>query len=266
MDSFLGPDQVMQALSDTGVKKVARTLPHTLVSAMLAGVYIGFASQLAMVAGTGDIPWSGLRSLLMGAVFSVGLMFVMIPGAELFTGNTLIVVPLLERRVTLRGMLRNWSVVYAGNFLGAVALSLLVTYGAGMFSGGVGMTLIETSISKVSHTWSETLARGIGANWLVCLAVWFALASRSLEGKILGIFFPVMAFVAMGYEHSVANMFILTSAKMALPLHGLLPEVLPWSGILMNLLFSTIGNIIGGGFFVGTAYWYLYGKETKQGA
>ncbi len=263
MSTYVPPVQVMKAVSAAGIKKVERKAAHTLVLALLAGVYIGLASQLAMVAGSGEIAWIGAKKILMGAVFSVGLMFVMIPGADLFTGNTLITVPLLERKVSLRGMLRNWGIVYAGNFIGAVILALLFVFGADLLSGATGETMIATAVSKTSHSWYATLIKGIGANWLVCLGVWFAYASTTLEGKIFGIFFPVMAFVAMGFEHSVANMFILTAGKLALPLHALSAETITWASMGANLLWATVGNIIGGGFFVGSVYWYLYLKDES---
>ncbi len=261
MDSYIAPPQVMAALSASGVQKVSRKYRDTLLLAVLAGIYIGFASQLAMVAGTGEIAWVGAKKILMGGVFSVGLMFVLIPGADLFTGNTLITIPLFEKKVTLAQMLRNWGIVYGGNFIGAVALALLIGYGADMLSADVGTTMIETAVSKTSHTWYQIFFRGIGANWLVCLAVWFAYASKSLEGKILGIFFPVMAFVAMGFDHSIANMFILSAGKIALAHHALSADTITWAGMGKNLLFSTIGNIIGGGLFVGGAYWRLHLKD-----
>ena len=263
MKTFREPLEVMRSLSDSGVKKVTRPLYKTLILAILAGVYIGFAGQLAMVAGTGEIAWSGAKKILMGSVFSLGLMLVMIPGADLFTGNTLITIPLLEKKTRLSQLLMNWAVVYGGNFLGSFLLTLLLVYPGNMLSGEVGQTVVQVASGKASLTWAEALARGIGANWLVCLAVWFALSSDSLEGKILGIFFPVMGFVAMGFEHSVANMYILTAGRLALPSLSLPAGLIPWEGIATNLIFSTIGNIIGGGLFVGGIYWYLYLKEEN---
>ena len=263
MGTFREPPEVMRALSVSGMKKVTRPLHRTLILAVLAGIYIGLAGQLAMVAGTGDIAWSGAKKILMGSVFSLGLMLVMIPGADLFTGNTLLTIPLLEKKTRLSQLLKNWAVVYGGNFLGSVLLTLLLVYPADMLSGEVGLTLVKAASGKASLSWAEALARGIGANWLVCLAVWFALSSDSLEGKILGIFFPVMAFVALGFEHSVANMFLLSAGRLALPLLSLPDEMIPLSGIATNLVFSTIGNIIGGGLFVGGVYWYLYLSEEK---
>ncbi len=270
MSTFIRPEQVMASLSAAGEKKTSRRLVETLLHAFLAGVYIAFASHLATVAGTGEFQWYGAQKILMGAVFSVGLILVVIPGAELFTGNILIIIPVLEKKTGLLSMVRNWILVWVGNLAGGLFLASLMVYGAHLVSGAVGETAVHIAAAKASLNPLEAFTRGIGANWLVCLGVWMGASAKDQSGKILGIFFPVMAFVAMGFEHAIANMYFLPAGAMMLHLPGngeLLAaygDILSMGHILRNLVWSTFGNIVGGGVFVGTIYWYLYTKKVEK--
>jgi formate/nitrite transporter len=237
------------------------------VLALLAGAYIGFGAQLstAVKVGLADQVGVGAANLVGGAVFSVGLMLVVIGGAELFTGNTLIAISSCQKKSTFTGLLKNWGVVYIGNFVGSIVLVLIVFGGFYAFRdpGAMGTLALNTANAKVNLGFAEALLRGIACNWLVTLAVWLAASSKDTVGKVFGIFFPIMAFVAMGFEHSIANMYFVPMGIFLKDISGLAGANanLTWTGFLgNNLLPVTIGNIIGGVVFVAVLYWYTYLK------
>ncbi len=257
------PAQVLTHLSASGEKKVSRTFSQTLILAILAGVYIGFASHLATVAGTGTTEWTGAKNILVGSVFSIGLILVLIPGAELFTGNNLIVIAVLQKKATWHELAKNWIIVYAGNLIGALGLAFLLVFGTESLSGEAGRRAIDIAALKAHLNPLQAFTRGIGANWLVCLAIWMAFTAQDITGKILGMFFPVMAFVAMGFEHSVANMYMIPVGALL----QLQPDVIPLfaaGDIVKNLVWVTAGNIVGGSIFVGGIYWYLYAPQAQK--
>ncbi len=256
-------------------KTQASALKLTILG-ILAGAYIGFGAQLAIMV-THDMATFlgvGMAKLIGGAVFSVGLMLVVIAGAELFTGNNLIFLAVLDRQVSVSRLLRNWTIVYFANFLGSLLLVLLM-YWSGLWKtdgGLVGAKALSIANAKVNLTFLQAFARGIMCNWLVCLAVWMATSARTVVGKIWAIFFPIMAFVASGFEHSVANMFFI---PMGLALKGQAAIVsaagltdklshLTIGGMVMNLIPVTLGNIVGGAFFVATLYWVVYLRKEKK--
>lgn len=210
-----------------------------LVLAILAGVFIGFGSVVSLVAqsGMGDV---GAVKLMSGAAFSVGLMLVMVVGAELFTGNTMMALPVVTGDLAAGRMLTAWAVVWTGNLIGSVALALLFWAADGL-SEGVADAAISLAQTKLDKSPLATFCSGVLANVLVCLAVWMAMAAKSIVAKLLVILGPVMIFVAAGLEHSVANMSILPLGWLADPLAT--PDL---AGGLANLLFSTLGNIAGG--------------------
>lgn len=266
------PKEIAEAACNAGVAKSQLKITKMFVLAILAGVYIGFGGYLATTV-TQDLSkylGVGFSQFMGGAVFSVGLMLVVIGGAELFTGNNLIVVACLNKKVRLNGLLRNWITVYLGNFLGSILLAIII-FMTGLYTMGgssVGIKAITTANTKVNIDFVSALARGIVCNWLVCLAVWLAMASDDVIGKIFACFFPIMAFVASGFEHSVANMFFiplglfLKQVPQVVAIAGLDLNNLTWTGFIVNnLLPVTIGNIIGGAFFVGTLYCYIYLKD-----
>ncbi len=196
-----------------GVKKVTHSAVNILVLGILAGAYIGFGAQMATLVGTDAAAHfgTGLGQVLVGAVFSVGLMLVVIAGAELFTGNNLMITSVLEKEYGWRRMLSRWALVYGANFIGSMLLVLIV-YESGLWkmaAGAVGVKAVAIAQAKVNLPVEEAFFRGIGCNWLVCLAVWMALAAKDIAGKVLAIFFPIMAFVALGYEHCIANMYLI---------------------------------------------------------
>jgi formate/nitrite transporter len=214
----------------------------------------------------------GFTRFMTGAVFSLGLILVIIAGAELFTGNNLMVSSAMAREITFGRMLERWGLVYVSNFVGSVLLALLFVF-SGLWKTGdaaLGQAAVRIAYGKVSLGFLEALLRGIGCNWLVCLAVWMALAARQTVGRIFAIFFPIMGFVALGFEHSVANMYFIPTgillrdiAGVAIPA-GAAPEALGWGSFaLRNLLPVTIGNIIGGVVFVGMSYWSAYLRPPR---
>ena len=270
------------ALEDKAPKTIAETVAQSVgvakatspwftvfILGILAGAYIGFGGLLSTTV-TFDMAskWGiGFTKILGGAAFSVGLMLVVIAGAELFTGNNLMVSSVMMKEITFSTMLKRWGIVFLANFVGSIIIAL-VFYFSGLWKtgdGALGAAAVKTAYNKVALSFGEALWRGIGCNWLVCLAVWMALAARQIIGKIFAIFFPIMAFVAIGFEHSVANMYFIPTGILLMngagygSVPGVDPNILGWVNFLWrNLLPVTIGNIIGGGVFVGMSYWGAY--------
>jgi formate/nitrite transporter len=244
-DLFLSPIEISKSLGSIGEKKATATIFELLIFGVLAGIYIAFGSNVATAILSGGTLDAGLARFLAGSVFSVGLMLVLIPGSELFTGNILMTIGFIYRKYSFLRVLRNWLVVYFGNFLGALAIVWLA-YSSGLLGrvgqlSPIGSEAISIAQAKFNLSFTEALCRGILCNMLVCLAVIMCIASKTVIGKIFGIYFPIMAFVASGFEHSVANMYFL-------PI-GLIMEGEFFSRfftIFDNLIPVTIGNIIGG--------------------
>ena len=234
------------------------SVSKTLVLAFLAGAYIALGGLLAVMIG-GGVPGiaaenPGLQKLLMGAVFPLGLMMCAIAGADLFTGNTAYFIPpLMSGRLKVSQLLRNWSLVYLGNFAGALFVAFFMTYQTGLFDNAPWHdSILNIADAKTGNPFFKTFLKGIGANWLVALAMWLSFASKDVVGKLAAIWFPVMAFVAMGFEHSVANMYFIPTAIF----YG---SSVSWAEFFVsNLIPATLGNIVGGGGLVGLLYWYVY--------
>lgn len=246
--------------------------------AVLAGAFIGFGSMFSIIvtAGADGIVPYGIMRLLGGVVFSLGLILVIVGGAELFTGNNLMVMACASGKVTVREVLRAWTVVYVGNLIGAVGLALLVFLAAGYGhgKGAVGAVALASAEGKASLSELQALIHGILANVLVCLATWLCYGARSTTDKIMAIVFPIAAFAAAGFEHSIANMFLLSFAlltKFAASGEfwnqlGLAPSSFPNLDLLHasnNLLWVTVGNMIGG-MSVGVTYWFIYLRPSKS--
>lgn len=237
-----------------------RNVWRLLVSAFIAGAFIAFGGILSVIVGKGFPEATagnpGLGRLLSGAVFPIGLILVVVLGAELFTGNNALLIPsFMSRKHTFGDVLRNWIVVYAGNFVGALAFAYFMVYLCGLTSASpYHEAVIAGAEYKVyGMGWGTALLKGIGANWCVCLAVWLAMSSKSsLTAKMAGCWFPVMMFVALGYEHSIANMFFIPIGM----LEG--ASVGVWDAIWRNLIPVTIGNIIGGAVMVGMIHSWLH--------
>ena len=227
------------------------------ILAMLAGVYIAFGGILSLTIGFGfpEITAGNpsLQKMLSGFMFPIGLILVVLLGAELFTGNNALLIPAyMKKHYGIWPIVKNWILVYFGNLIGALAFTYFLVYQCGLTAvDPYHSAIIKVAEAKVSMSWGMVFLKGIGANWCVCLAVWLALSSRSFVGKMLGCWLPVMAFVALGYEHSIANMFFIPLGIMEGANVGI------FQSITANFIPATLGNIVGGALFVGCAYGYL---------
>ena len=267
-DALLPPAMARRA-EEIGAAKVSMDSGRLLVLAVLAGAFIALGGIFATVAlaGAAGAPWGATR-VLAGVVFSVGLVLVVVGGAELFTGNNLIVMAWAGGRVDTRALLRNWAIVYAGNFLGALGVAL--TAGVARLhengDGAFGTAALGIAVAKLQPAFGQAVALGILCNVLVCLAVWLSYSARSTTDRILAVVPPIAAFVAAGFEHSTANMYFVPFALLLshvdpgfVATHGVDADALTWSGfVIRNLLPVTLGNIIGGTLLVGGVYWFVY--------
>ncbi len=267
------PSEIAEQLCSYYSGKVNTPLRKIFVLAMLAGVYVGFGGFLYIVVTSDAARYlgNGLAMYVGGLAFSTALVLIVLAGGELFTGNGLLTMACLSGRAKLGAVLKNWVIVYLGNLVGAVALAGLI-FASGsyaIYGSAVSMRALDISTMKVGLGFSEALIRGILCNWLVCLAIWISGSTESTAGKILACMMPVAAFVAMGFEHSVANMFMIPFGILvggnpaAAAASGFDLSSLNLSGFLSNLIPVTIGNLIGGGLFVAAAYWYVYLRVSK---
>ena len=245
------PAEIAALIETAGVVKAALPLHRMATLAMLAGAFIGFGAAFWCVAMAGADPGFGPQRVLGGAAFALGLILVIVGGAELFTGNALMVMAAVDRRITIGGLLRNWALVYLGNLIGAVGLALAFGL-SGLLDGPMGVTAAKAATAKAALGPMEAFVRGVLCNALVCLAVWLSFAARSATDKILGVLWPITAFVTLGLEHSVANMFLFPAGIWA-------GAEVPISGVLGNLLWVTLGNVVGGAGGVALAYRFAYG-------
>ncbi len=275
----LVPTEMAVKAEEVGVKKATMGVRNTFFLAIMAGQFIGlgaiFATTIATGA-TGQLAF-GVARLLTGLVFSLGLILVIVAGAELFTGNNLIIMAWASRRISTFQILRNWTIVYFGNFVGSIATAVLVFVSKQYLlgNGGVGLTALNIANTKTSLDFFQAVALGILCNALVCLAVWLCFSARTTTDKILSIIFPISAFVAAGFEHSVANMYFIpfglfiklgapASFWQAIGKTAADYANLTWGNfIFANLLPVTIGNIIGGSIMVGLVYWFIYIRKPR---
>jgi formate/nitrite transporter len=290
IDALLPPEMATRA-EYLGVRKAEMPFLKMFMLSVLAGAFISLGAIFATTVGAGGmtvasadgtvafntgLPY-GVTRLLMGFVFSLGLILVVVGGAELFTGNNLIVMAWANGKVTGSGLLRNWAIVYLGNFFGSIGTVILMfltkqyTFGA----NSVGITALKIGVTKVEFTFLQAIALGILCNALVCLAVWLTYSARSTLDKILAIIFPITAFVAAGFEHSIANMYFI---PYALFIKDFDPDfvstvgdkvahldLLTWQAFLFNNLIPvTIGNIIGGTILVAAVYWAIFLRPDKS--
>ena len=273
------PKEIATNTIAVGVKKTSMSIQASFVLAILAGAFIAFASEGSNMAAFNLFAKAdtyGLGKCIAGSIFGTGLMLVVLCGGELFTGNCLIIIGVLKGKVKWSAMFKNWSIVYIGNLVGSVLIAYMMVE-SGLFNSGangLGGATIKIAAYKVGLTFMSALYLGIMCNWLVCLAVWMCFGAKSMIGKIFAIFFPIWLFITSGFEHSVANMYYIpagilakTNAAWAAASH-VKPEVLAqlnWGTfITKNLIPVTIGNIIGGAIFVGTAYWFTYLKDSDK--
>ncbi len=256
-----GPQQIVEYINSNATAKASLPTSKVVVASIIGGIYIAMGGLLSVVIGYGFPEISSgnpaLTKLLMGATFPVGLIMIVLAGGELFTGCCAYFIPnTLSGRERWSTPLKYCSIVWVANFVGALLFGYLLVYLPHISHYEPTLDgFMRIAEAKSSNTFMVTLLKGIGANYLVCLAVWLGAASKSAAGKIMGIWFPVMCFVAIGYEHSVANMFFLPVAM----LEGF--DLSIGELFVRNLIPSTIGNIIGGALCMGTVYWYLYDKK-----
>jgi len=283
------PDEMAHRGVDIGAKKAGLDASVMFVLAVLAGAFIALGGVFAVTVGAGGgaitdpegtriataaIPY-GLNRLIVGIAFSLGLILVIVAGAELFTGNVLIVMAWASRHVSTRCMVRNWGIVFAGNLVGAVSTAALVVAAGWYHNGGgaVGASLLTTAAAKVDHPFVEAFLLGILCNMLVCLAVWLTYSARTTTDRILAIIPPIAAFVAAGFEHSIANLFYIPAAmlvRLTAPAEfwtqtHLDPAAfasIDAAGLIGNLVPVTLGNIVGGAVFVAAVYWLAYVRPT----
>lgn len=268
------PPEVAHQAEAVGVTKGTRDTLSTVLLGILAGVFIGLGAMFCTLVTTDAGLGFGLTKLLGGVAFCLGLILVVVAGAELFTGNCLIIMSWMSGRTSLVQLLRNWGLVYFANLLGGLSIAGLMFYTyQWMFNDyGVGAHALLIANAKVNYGFCSALARGIMCNVLVCLAIWLCFSARTVTGKILSILFPITAFVAAGFEHSIANMYfipmgiLLASQPAILEAAGVTANGianLSWLGFVGNLVPVTIGNIIGGGIFVGAVYWLVYLRRER---
>ena len=269
------PQETAAAAVEAGTTKAKLSWDKALVGGFLAGAYIAFGGLVAIAVSSGLKPetWGTLPTLFAGSVFALGLVLVVLAGSELLTGNmALVPIAMMKNRVGLRALGENFTIVLIGNLIG----SLFVAYFLAVKTGVIGTAGVDPSepagmtferLSQIAVLKGDTegadqiFLRALGCNWLVCLAVWVAMSAKDTAGKILGIFFPIMAFVAMGFDHVVANMFFLPAAIFT----G--AGNITWGDALHNWLFAGLGNLVGAAIFVAGAYWYLYARpEEESGA
>jgi formate/nitrite transporter len=271
LDAML-PQEIARTAEEVGVRKANLDLVSLFTLAVLAGAFIALGAifSTTVAAGAQDLPFGVVR-LLAGTVFSLGLILVVVGGAELFTGNAIIVMAWAARRIPTLRLVRNWVVVLVGNLVGGVGTAVL-NFAAGQYKmggGAVGESALKSAEAKCALPFGEALALGVLSNTLVCLAVWLCLGTRRTSGRILAIVFPIAAFVASGFEHSIANMYFIPvgllvkyfGAPSFWQASGLAPADFPsltLEGLVLNLVPVTIGNVIGGGVLVSLVYWFVY--------
>lgn len=274
IEALLPPEMAL-ACETAGAAKAARDALALIVLGLLAGAFIALGAMFMTVVltGTGELPW-GVARLLAGLVFSLGLILVIVGGAELFTGDSLMIMACASRRITLGALLRAWSLVYMGNIAGAVGTAALVFLAGqhGFGGGAVGKTALAVASAKAALPTVQLFFLSVLCNVLVCLAVWMSFGARSTTDKIMVIVPPVAAFVAAGFEHSIANLYLLPYGLALKAWAG--PEFwaaigqsaaaypeLTVGGALHNIVVATIGNLVGGSLMVGAVYWFVYLRQ-----
>jgi formate/nitrite transporter len=270
------PAEMAQKVEAGGVVKARQDFLNTLVLAILAGAFIGLGAMFSTIVATDTGLGYGATRLLVGLSFSLGLVLVTVGGAELFTGNNLIVMAWAHGKVSTGRICRNWAIVYLGNFIGALAtaLGVYLTDIAAQDGHKVGATALLIANAKVNLTWQAAFMRGVYCNALVCLAVWLVHSSRTTTDKILAVIFPITAFVAAGFEHSIANMYFVPLGLMLKSDTAVVAATqnapsdfanLTWNRFLFsNLVPVTLGNIAGGALMVGLIYWFVYLRKNAK--
>jgi formate transporter len=268
MESF-SPREIAELVETRGVAKARSPAVTTFVLGVVAGAFIALGGVFSTIIGTGSELGFGPTRFLSGIGFSLGLILVIVAGAELFTGNNLIVMSWVSGHIPIGRLLQNWAIVYVGNLIGALSVVAMMYLGQwwSQADDAVGATALTIAVTKAGLPFGAVLMRGILANALVCLAVWLASGGRSVIDKIFAILFPISAFVASGFEHSIANMYFLPLGILLKDQAGVVkaaalpPSELAHLGVgsaAANILSATLGNIVGGAVLVGLVYWFVY--------
>ena len=267
------PKEIAQNYVAIGKAKANMAIDKMFLLAVIAGAFIAFGGVGSATAAVGVTPSIG--KLISGCIFPGGLTLVLLAGSELFTGNCLLSIPLLEKEITVKQMLRNWVVVYFGNMVGGMLVAAALVYSGqyNMFDGGMAVSVFSTAAAKCSLSFSDAFIKGILCNVLVCLAVWVAFSAKDSAGKVISLFFPILIFVICGFEHCIANMYYISaglfgknvpSYVVAAQAAGVNLDVITWKNFFItNLIPVTLGNIIGGAVCVGALYWYVYLRKEK---
>lgn len=277
--NYSTPSEITHITIQTGIKKVGTKYSNQFILGILAGAYIAFAAEGSNMAAFNlfaNPETYGLGKVLAGAVFGTGLMLVILAGGELFTGNTMILAGVLDGKVKLRDMFKNWFFVFIGNFVGAVLIAYMMVH-SGLFNSGantLGGVTIKIASYKVGLPFISAFYLGIMCNMLVCLAVWMAYGAKDMIGKIFAIFFPIWLFITSGFEHSIANMFYIPAGilaktnsnwRAASHINPAILANLNWhTFIINNLVPVTLGNIVGGAVFVAGIYWFVFIKNDSD--
>lgn len=263
---MLSPSEICDEVIKSGIKKANTSSINLLILGIFAGIFIALGGFSAAVFSH-SIENVGVSKFAAGVIFPAGLMMVLICGGELFTGNALMVISLYEKKIRFTQMIRNWIIVYFGNFIGAFLIAFLIFNSSilDINAGNLGAYAIKTAVNKGSMSFITAFSSGILCNILVCIAVWGAFSAKDIAGKILIIWFPIMAFVVSGFEHSVANMYYFSIGMLAksnstfveLSKAGEKISNLDLKHIILNLIPVTLGNIVGGSLIVATGYWLV---------
>ncbi|CAF2981262.1 unnamed protein product [Rotaria sp. Silwood2] len=249
----------VELVSAIGVQKSKQRIDHTIIKSFLAGVFLSFSGLFLLIVGGGSAPLGqslgpGIQRMIQAAVFPVGLILIIMTSAELFTGNTMILmISTLDRKTTLLNLIISWIVSYCGNFAGCLFCSGILVYYAGILSNDPYLSFtVQLAEVKGNIEWHQIFLRGIAGDWLICLGIWLTISARELHSKIIAIYLPIWLLISVGYEHSIANMF---TVQMGMMLGANLSVGKYISCVMIPV---TLGNIVGGTFFVGFLYWYLY--------
>lgn len=258
------PLEIARSYVEVGVHKAHLSVFKMLVLGFFAGLFIGFAG-IASTTASSTIGIASVAKLVGACVFPAGMAMVLVAGSELFTGNNLMILAALEKKITVGSMLKNWLFVYIGNFLGAAFVACMVVYGhtPELFGGALAQAIVNAGKARTDLSIPEAFIRGILCNILVCIAVWMSFAAKRVSGKLMTSFWPVMLFVLCGFEHCVADMYFGVAALLTSAEYGIAAEGLTWSHFLFSSLLSiTLGNIVGGAGVVGVGYWLAYLRHT----
>ncbi len=258
------PLEIARNYVEIGIHKVRLSAFKMLVLGVFAGMFIGFAG-IASSVGAVTVENASIARLISATLFPAGMAMVLVAGSELFTGNNLIIIALLEKKIRLHEMLKNWFFVFVGNLIGAALVALLVVLGhvPDLYGGRLAESMVKNAQNRVSLSFGDAFVKGILCNILVCIAVWAAFAAKRVSGKLLMSFWPVMVFVLCGFEHSIADIYFCIAGILTAGEYGIAAQGLTFGSFLLKILLPvTLGNIVGGTGIVGVGYWAVYLRHT----